>query len=174
MESGKGCKEVSWSNKDRRLRSRLCGLLLEEGDEVVAVLGLLETTKGHLGAGNVLLGVLEVVELQPWLAVSFLRAAGGPSWRRSARTGPTETYHGVLVPRDTLLLVGVGVGVAVDLTRLAAKDTVEGRADLVALTSLEGVALSAAGLPERVRSVPENVGGEAPESGSVAQHSSIP
>lgn len=42
---------------------RLCGLLLEEGDEVVAVLGLLETAEGHLGAGNVLLGVLEVLEL---------------------------------------------------------------------------------------------------------------
>jgi len=41
----------------------LCGLLLEEGDQVVAVLGLLETTEGHLCAGNVLLGVLEVLEL---------------------------------------------------------------------------------------------------------------
>lgn len=41
----------------------LFGLLLEEGDEVVAVLVLLETTEGHLGAGNVLLGVLEVLEL---------------------------------------------------------------------------------------------------------------
>lgn len=43
--------------------NRLFGLLLEEGNEVVAVLGLLETTEGHLGAGNVLLGVLEVFEL---------------------------------------------------------------------------------------------------------------
>ena len=45
----------------------------------VAVLGLLEATEGHLGAGDVLLGVLEVIE------------------------------EGVLVPGDTLLLVGVGV-----------------------------------------------------------------
>jgi hypothetical protein len=37
---------------------RLLGLVLKEGDEVVAVLVLLETTKGHLGAGDVLLGVL--------------------------------------------------------------------------------------------------------------------
>jgi hypothetical protein len=37
---------------------RLFGLSLEEGDQVVAVLGLLETTEGHLGARNVLLGVL--------------------------------------------------------------------------------------------------------------------
>ena len=42
---------------------RLFGLGLEEGDEVVAVLGLLETTESHLGAGNVLLWVLEVLEL---------------------------------------------------------------------------------------------------------------
>jgi hypothetical protein len=42
---------------------RLFGLLLEEGDQVVTVLGLLEATEGHLGAGNVLLGVLEVLEL---------------------------------------------------------------------------------------------------------------
>jgi hypothetical protein len=32
-------------------------------DEVVALLGLLETTEGHLGAGDELLGVLEVLEL---------------------------------------------------------------------------------------------------------------
>jgi hypothetical protein len=32
-------------------------------DEVVALLGLLETTKGHLGTGDELLGVLEVLEL---------------------------------------------------------------------------------------------------------------
>jgi hypothetical protein len=37
---------------------RLFGLSLEVGDQVVAVLGLLETTKGHLGARDVLLGVL--------------------------------------------------------------------------------------------------------------------
>jgi hypothetical protein len=97
---------------------RLFGLLVEEGDEVVAVLGLLETTEGHLGAGNVLLGVLEVLE------------------------------EGVLVPGDALLLVGVGVGVALDLTGLAAEEAVEHGADLVALTLLQGVALRAAGLEE--------------------------
>lgn len=41
----------------------LLGLLLEEGDQVVSVLALLETTEGHLGTGDVLLGVLEVLEL---------------------------------------------------------------------------------------------------------------
>jgi hypothetical protein len=84
----------------------------------VAVLSLLEATEGHLGARNVLLGILEVLE------------------------------ESVLVPVDTLLLVGVGVGEALDLTGLAAEDTVELRADLVALAGLQGVALRAAGLEE--------------------------
>lgn len=97
---------------------RLFGLLLEERDEVVAVLRLLETTESHLGTGDVLLGVLEVLE------------------------------ESVLVPGDALLLVGVGVGVAVDLSGLAAEETVKHGADLVALTLLQGVALRAAGLEE--------------------------
>ena len=42
---------------------RLFGLLSKEGDQVVTVLGLLKTTESHLGSGNVLLGVLEVLEL---------------------------------------------------------------------------------------------------------------
>lgn len=87
-------------------------------DEVVSVLLLLETTEGHLGAGNVLLGVLEVLE------------------------------QGVLLPSNTLGLVGVGVRETVDLARLAAEETVQSRADLVALTLLQGVALSATGLEE--------------------------
>lgn len=57
--------------RSRSSEIALLGLLLEEGDEVVAVLGLLETTEGHLGAGDVLLGVLEVVEL--WQIVSTMR-----------------------------------------------------------------------------------------------------
>lgn len=87
-------------------------------DEVVPVLVLLETAKRHLCTGNVLLGVLEVVE------------------------------HGVLVPGDALLLVGVGVGEAVDRAGLAAENAVERGADLVAAVLLEGVALRAAGLEE--------------------------
>ena len=42
---------------------RLFGGVPEVGDEVVAVRRLLETSEGHLGAGDVLLGVLEVVKL---------------------------------------------------------------------------------------------------------------
>lgn len=41
---------------------RLFGVFLEVGDEVVPLLRLLQTTKGHLGTGDVLLGVLEVLE----------------------------------------------------------------------------------------------------------------
>lgn len=85
-------------------------------NEVVALLLLLETTESHLGTGNVLLGVLEV----------------GKERR--------------LVPGDALLLVGVGVRVALDGTSLAAKEAVQGRADLVGTALLDGVALRAAGL----------------------------
>jgi len=41
----------------------LLGLVAEVGDQVVSVLALLETAKGHLGARDVLLGVLEVFKL---------------------------------------------------------------------------------------------------------------
>ena len=47
---------------------RLFCLVLQEGDQVVSVLGLLEATESHLGARNVLLGVLEVLKLQAKLA----------------------------------------------------------------------------------------------------------
>lgn len=87
-------------------------------NEVVAVLLLLETTEGHLGTGDVLLGVLEVSE------------------------------EGGLVPGDALLLVGVSVGVAVDGAGLAAEEAVQSRADLVGTALLDGVALSATGLEE--------------------------
>jgi hypothetical protein len=97
---------------------RLFGGLLEVGDEVVPVLLLLETAKGHLGAGNVLLGVLEVLE------------------------------EGLLVPLNALLLVGVGVGVAGDGASVAAEKAVERGADLVALALTKGVALGATGLEE--------------------------
>ena len=90
--------------------ARLFGLLLEEGDEVVAVLGLLETTEGHLGAGNVLLGVLEVLELG--------RVSSGLHCKRCG------TYESVVVPLNTLLLVGVGVRETLNLARLAAEETV--------------------------------------------------
>jgi hypothetical protein len=87
-------------------------------DEVLPVLLLLHATVGHLGAGDVLLGVLEVLE------------------------------QGVLLPGDALGLVGVGVLVALDGAGLAAEEAVEGGADLVAAAGLDGVALRAARLEE--------------------------
>lgn len=60
----------------------------------------------------------------------------------------SKTYKSVLVPLDALLLVGIGVGVAVDGTGLAAEESVERGADLVTAAGLEGVALSATGLEE--------------------------
>jgi hypothetical protein len=41
----------------RRREGALLGLLTEKGDQIVSVLGLLQTAKRHLGAGNVLFGV---------------------------------------------------------------------------------------------------------------------
>ncbi|KAI6768745.1 hypothetical protein HG531_010934 [Fusarium graminearum] len=85
-------------------------------NEVVAVLSLLQATEGHLGTGDVLLGVLEVLE------------------------------ESVVVPLNTLLLVGIGVRVTLDGTGLAAPETVQSRSDLVATILLNGVALSTSGL----------------------------
>ena len=53
-------------------------LLTQEGDQVIPVLPLLETTECHLGAWDVLLGILEVFELSSPLAshILFLRRTG--------------------------------------------------------------------------------------------------
>ena len=56
--------------------------------------------------------------------------------------------EGVLLPLNTLVLVGVGVRETGDLARLAAEETVELRANLVALAGLQGVALCATSLEE--------------------------
>lgn len=87
-------------------------------NQVVPVLLLLQATEGHLGAGNVLLGVLKVGE------------------------------EGVVLPGDALGLVGVGVRVALDGAGLAAEEAVQRGADLVAAVLLDGVALRAARLEE--------------------------
>lgn len=87
-------------------------------NEVVAILLLLQAAKGHLGARNVLLGVLKVVE------------------------------QGLVIPDDTLVLVGVGEGIARGGTALAAKEAVQVGSDLVAAVGLDGVALSTTGLEE--------------------------
>lgn len=62
--------------------------------------------------------------------------------------GLDDAYQRVLVPGDTGLLVGVGVGVALGLASLTAEETVQVGADLVGATSLDGVALSTASLDD--------------------------
>ncbi len=100
-------------------RERLL-LLGHVGDEVGAVLGLLDAGEDHLGAGDELLGVLEVLE------------------------------EVLLVPGDTRVLVGSGVGVALAGAGLAADDAVEVGALLgLALSSNDGVALEAELLEDR-------------------------
>jgi hypothetical protein len=110
--------EKSSSPISLHAHSCLFGRVLEVGNQVVPVLLLLETAEGHLGAGDVFLGVLEVLE------------------------------EGLVLPGDALLLVGVGVGVAVDGTGLAAEEAVESGTDLVAAVLLDGVALCAARLEQ--------------------------
>jgi hypothetical protein len=78
------------------VRERLFGLILEEGDEIVAVLGLLETAERHLGTGNVLFGVLEVLELYQ-VSLSTINE------------GWVKPYQSVLVPVHGSLLVGIGI-----------------------------------------------------------------
>lgn len=58
-------------------------------DEVVPVLLLLETAEGHLGARDVLLGVLEVVELQ-----SQLLASSGTKLKLSRHPSLTRPVQG--------------------------------------------------------------------------------
>jgi len=99
-------------------RADLCRGFLEESDEVIPVLCLLQTSKGHLGARDVLFRVLEVVE------------------------------QCVLIPVYTFLFVGIGVGKARHLPALPAEETVQLRANLVLLVRAERVALCAAGLEE--------------------------
>jgi hypothetical protein len=70
-------------------------VLVQPGDEVVAVLCFLETSKGHLCPWNILLGVLKVVEER------------------------------LLLPVNTLGLVGRRVRVALDLTALATEKALQ-------------------------------------------------
>lgn len=66
-------------------------------DQVVPVLGLLQSTESHLGSGDVFLRVLEVLILSRVSPESFVGL--GIAW----------TNQSVLVPFDPLGLVGIGV-----------------------------------------------------------------
>lgn len=61
---------------------------------------------------------------------------------------PRNTYESIVVPGDSLLLVGIGVRVTLNGSGLATEKTVQVWADLVSLSLLKGVALSASGLEE--------------------------
>ena len=92
--------------------------MLQVSNQVLPVLVLLQSSKGHLGARDVLLGVLQVLE------------------------------QGLISPGDTLVNVGSGVRISVCLTGLTAKDTEQVGTNFVWSTTLEGVALSTTGLEE--------------------------
>lgn len=81
-----------------RLRSALLRLFAQEGDEIVPVLALLQTTESHLGSRNVLLWVLEVLELCVALAHLTLH-----------RCSSCVSYQSALVPFNALLLVCIRV-----------------------------------------------------------------
>lgn len=61
---------------------------------------------------------------------------------------PRNTYESIVVPGDSLLLVRIGVRVTLNGSGLATEKTVQVWADLVSLTLLKGVALSASSLEE--------------------------
>jgi len=85
--------------KKKKITNLACSL--EISNDVVALLGLLEAIESHLGARDVLLGVLEIVE------------------------------QGVIRPDHALVLVGVRVRKPGHLTRLAAYQAVQVGTDLV-------------------------------------------
>lgn len=59
-----------------------------------------------------------------------------------------STYQSVLLPLDSLLLVGIRVGVTLDGAGVAAEQAVQSGSDLVTAASLDGVALSTTGLEQ--------------------------
>lgn len=98
---------------EETLHRYLGGRRFQVSDEIGALGGLLQTGEDHLGAGDVLLRVFQVLE------------------------------EGVLAPGDSLGLVGIGVGESSGLTGLAAEDSVQVGSDLVLTASFHGVALRA-------------------------------
>lgn len=97
-----------------QMASTLLGSRLQVSDQITTLIGLLQTGEDHLGAGDVLLGVLQIFE------------------------------ECVLIPGDALGLVGVCVREAGRLAGLATDQTVQVGAHLVLATGLDGVALCAA------------------------------
>lgn len=92
----------------------LCRRLLEPGDEVIPVLFLLQTSECHLGAGDVLFGVLEIFE------------------------------ESILFPYNTLVNVGGCVREALTLASFSSKEAMQVGAYFMRPSSFYGVALGTA------------------------------
>ena len=127
---------------------RLFRLVPQEGDEVVPVFALLQASKGHLGAGDIFLWILEVFELETQI-VSACRtqSRNSPSLDdpRKSSSG-SITYQSIFLPRHRFVLVRVRVRKAFYLTSFTPKETVEVRADLVSFRLFEVMALCASRL----------------------------
>lgn len=59
-----------------------------------------------------------------------------------------STYQSVLLPLNTLLLVGIRVGVTLNGSGVTAEQAVQSGSDLVAAARLDGVALGTTGLEQ--------------------------
>lgn len=95
---------ITTENDGKKEKKTILARLLEISDNIVALLGLLEPIEGHFGAGDVFLGVLEVVE------------------------------KGLVGPDDTLVLVSVCVREPGRLAGLATDQPVQVGTDLVGTT----------------------------------------
>lgn len=87
--------------------TKLCGGLLQVGDQIVSVLVLLETAKCHLCTGDVLLGILKVRE-----KCSLVPALSAYSMK-------------LVLPCDPLLFVGVGILKALYLPSLTSEQSMQ-------------------------------------------------
>src|SRR5262249_22767392 len=94
----------------RSLRLAVLVVLRDVSPEGVRLILVLDAGEYHLGAGDFSLGILDVFE------------------------------EDILVPGDAGILVGVGIGIALDAAGLAAVEAVEHRADLVLGALADGVA----------------------------------
>lgn len=88
-------------------------LLLEPGDEIVTVLLLLQASKGHFGARDVLRRVMGIsAPLLTGHEMTYL-------------LGVLEVFEkGLLAPCNALVDVGSGVGKALNLASLTAEETI--------------------------------------------------
>ena len=105
-------------------------------NQVVSVLGLLQTPKGHLGARDIFLGVFQVFKLK------------NPSDKHVIYISyaHSSAHQSILLPYDAFGLIRVRVREALHLTGLATEQTMKIWADLVTLALAQSVALRASRL----------------------------